>query len=379
MEHFAQQVYFDPAISIPRLRELLREAAADDVCALVVLLGDNAEIGFEQLPEVLSGCPVEEAVGAIFPALVYGDRSYREACLILALRRCTSVSIIQGLASAARRGHPELNRGMDSSDQFRSLLVFVDGLSSGINEFIYQLYDAAGPRVNVIGAGAGSADLVQRPCLFDRDGLYEDAALVIAIDAELSLEMRHGWHSIGGPFLVTGAEGNLIHSLNYRPAFSVYQEMLESYTQTSLGKTAVEELMAFYPFGIERVGGEYIVRDPIRRRGEGILCVGEVSEQTMVYVLHSGREPLIEAAVDAARKVGEHIGEEPEQRLVLLVDCVARSLSLGADFERELEGINATLPARAQVAGVLSIGEIGRCHAGAYEFLNKSTLLGVWR
>ena len=38
-----------------------------------------------------------------------------------------------------------------------------------------------------IGSGAGSLDLVQKPCVFDKDGVYQDRAIVLLLKTNVTV------------------------------------------------------------------------------------------------------------------------------------------------------------------------------------------------
>src|SRR5437879_4286191 len=61
---------------------------------------------------------------------------------------------------------------------------------------------------------------------FHGDQVLTDAVVGagIASDAPLGIGVRHGWHRVGEPMLVTRSEGNRVHALDDRPALDVYLE-----------------------------------------------------------------------------------------------------------------------------------------------------------
>src|SRR5439155_17859323 len=54
--------------------------------------------------------------------------------------------------------------------------------------------------------------------------ILQEAVVAAAIgsDSPIGLAMRHGWHSSGDAMVVTGSDGNQVHTLDDRPALDVY-------------------------------------------------------------------------------------------------------------------------------------------------------------
>lgn len=204
-------------------------------------------------------------------------------------------------------------------------------------------------------------------------GLYQNAAIGCLLDQRVRLGIRHGWKRLAGPFIVTGTEGNELRKLNWQPAMEVYREVVEADAGIKLEQANFFEHAKGYPFGMIREQEEDIVRDPIAVKDDGTLvCVGEVPENSVVYILKGENEQLVEAARQAyedCQGKGAGINESP----LLVVDCISRTLFLEDDFYRELNELQQT---NTIPTGVLSLGEIASFGAGALEFFNKTIVLG---
>jgi hypothetical protein len=222
-------------------------------------------------------------------------------------------------------------------------------------------------------------DFVQRPCLFSNKGMISDAALVAAIPVPFKLGISHGWEVLEGPYLVTKSNGNIIETLNYSPAFDVYKEHTEKNSGLSFSECDFFEISKTYPLGIENLEGEILVRDPIVLEEKSLVCVGEVPENSVVYLLKGTPESLISAAGDAAKiAYGSAEFVDNEDLSVMLFDCIGRSLFLESYFEKELKSIAENLGGYSGVFGALTLGEIGNSVNGPIEWLNKSTTIAVF-
>jgi len=250
------------------------------------------------------------------------------------------------------------------------LLTFVDGLSENISHYLQQLYHNYGNRMKIMGGGAGSLSLVQQPCVFSNEGLFQNAAVLCPIQMEISLGVKHGWEKLHGPVVATRTKANIIYELNWKNAFEVYQQTVEYDSWKKINANNFFEISKAYPFGIARENGEDIVRDPIKVTEDGALvCVGDVPENTVLYILKGKNESLIQSAQSAIASSIKNVTNEIHHTLI--VDCISRTLFLEDEFYKELEAINDAVHKENEESipqGVLSLGEISSNGEGFLEF-----------
>jgi hypothetical protein len=320
--------------------------------------------------------------GGVFPNIIHGARCHARGTLVLGFSESVQVVVVKGLSD--RNGlEPQLQELGAWLDGAASLITLVDGLSSNIESFVDSLYEILGARAPVVGGGAGYLDFVQRPSLFCADGMLEDAALLIALETSIDSGIAHGWQKLEGPFLVTRSHLNVLEELNYCPAFDVYREVVEAHSGMRFADTDFFAISKTYPLGIESVDGDFLVRDPIRRVGDHLVCVGEVPQNATVYLLKGDARLLIESAGDAAAQAlkSRHLrtnGDASSTYRALAFDCISRVLFLDDRFAAELQAINDALPGASSVVGALTLGEIANSKCGAIELMNKSTVVSVY-
>ncbi|MES2627240.1 MAG: FIST C-terminal domain-containing protein, partial [Pseudomonadota bacterium] len=170
-------------------------------------------------------------------------------------------------------------------------------------------------------------------------------------------------------------KGNVLSSLNYASAYSFYQKQVEANTANTHDNFA--SMARNYPLGIENLDGEILVREPIHLKDEQLVCIGEIHENSVVYLLKGKPENLVEAAGQTARSLG--VMEKPRKRdSVLLFDCLSRAQFLGDEFYKELDNISNNLSSKDALFGALTIGEICSNSNGQVRLLNKSTVLAAF-
>ena len=130
-----------------------------------------------------------------------------------------------------------------------------------------------------------------------------------------------------------------------------------------------------YPFGINKIGSEKIVRDPISVSEDGALvCVGEVPEGSFVDILAGNTQSLVNAAGSAMQQGKASYAGESSCQAALFIDCISRVLYLEDNFKLELEAVHDDdLP----LIGALTLGEIANSGDDYLEFYNKTAVIAV--
>ena len=312
-------------------------------------------------------------IGGVFPHVFFDNRVLDRGTVIVGLRDKLTVVVIENLSATQDICNPSLTGLLANPDPL-NLITIVDGLSENIEVLTETLYDQSRGHVCVVGGGAGRADFTPTPCVFTNAGLKSDTALVAATPATFSCGTAHGWETLTGPFLVTGSTGNNIDSLNYEPAFEVYQQEIESLSGRAFNDDNFIDIAKNYPIGIENVDGEFLVRDPIGISGTSIASVGRVPVNSLIYILSSDTNKLIDAAEYAATEATTAANDDSPST-ALVFDCISRALFLEGDFHKEVESLQRGINTNNVMIGATSLGEIGNTNRGPVELLNKSTIV----
>lgn len=346
---------------------------------LLLLLGEASPIDIDDLVEQLGKTPYS-FVGGIFPSVISAESHSQAGVVMETLPALNQTYLIHDLNQGVNL--PDFEAVLDASEDIQlTALILIDGLTSEISEFLAELYDTLGNSVRYLGGGAGSLSLSQKPCVFTREGCFQDAAVIAFISLESQLGVRHGWQRLKGPFPATKTHKNTIVELNWKNAFDVYKEVVEADSHQSINQDNFFEIAKAYPFGIYKEGQEDIVRDPITVNDSGeLVCVGEVPENALLYLLKGDKNSLITSARQAAMDATSDI--QGKLRTLLVVDCISRVLFLDEIFSEELVAFHEPLDLRAKnsvlVEGVLTLGEISSYGDGFLEFFNKTVVVGAF-
>ncbi len=364
----------DTSADVDALSRLLQEvAAAPDVGLIVVLACDANGFTPAALDPLLRAC-TKPLIGGIFPQILEGTQVYQQGTIVAGLRCRATVTTIERLEQSAPDFEARIGGKLKEFEQGRgTLLVFADGWTTRICALIDALFNTFGLDLDYLGAGAGSLSQRRSPCIMTNDGLLSDAAVLALTDIGAGIGVSHGWTPISQAYKVTEADRNTLISLDWRPAFEVYREIVEAHSGRSFEGAEFFDLAKAYPFGIAKLDNEMIVRDPFIHDGARIVCVGDVPRGTYVNVLHGDTDSLIVAAGRArALAQASYRGVTSEPSL-LFIDCVSRVLFLQEAFTREIAAVDTGLP----LIGALTLGEIANSGRECLEFYNKTSVVGL--
>jgi len=345
--------------------ELTTLGSREDVAGLVLLATPSVDVTNEGFETTLQSVSVP-VCGGVFPQVIADGERHDAGLLAIGLPSEPTITVVSELSD------PDASLPANGSE---AAFVFVDAYADpdGVESLIDALFRTYSVGLSVVGGGAGRLD-DDGPSLFTADGVIEDAAVMAVVDQAMGIGVRHGWEELAGPFRVTDADGGTIRELDGEPAFEVYHDAIETNTETTVQRDSFFETATAHPFGISRLDGEPIVRDPFDLDGGAISCFGPVPEGEFVTVLSGEPDTLIGAAEQAADTAlnDETVAEDAETLCVF--DCISRQLYLQDSFDREISAIDTdALP----MVGALTIGEIANDGTGHLDYYNKTAVVAA--
>lgn len=342
--------------------------------AALITVGEHTDIDIKDLVNQLNDSGIK-FMGGLFPKVIHGSSILDKGIVVNTLNKLESMFLIKNISSKKYK-IPKVDF---KEDQDYSLFTYVDGLTSNISHYLSKLYENYGMQTNYFGGGAGSLTLVQKPCVFNNEGVFQDAAVFAIMKMSSRIGVKHGWSKVAGPFIVTRAEGNIIKEINWKNSFEVYKKVVEEHSGKTFTEDNFFEIAKGYPFGILKDGAECIVRDPLAVNDKGeLVCVGELEDNTVVDILNGDEESLVQAAKSAAEA---SIKKALAPKKAILIDCVSRILFLEDNFDKELKAITSTIEdnfGKVSIGGALTLGEISSYGEGFLELYNKTIVVGLF-
>ena len=258
-----------------------------------------------------------------------------------------------------------------------SAIMYMDGMTPYISNLLSTVYRYLGTSVRYLGGGAGTSDFVQKPVVFSEQGMLENSIAIMFTGAEAHISIKHGWEKYKGPFLVTDAKHNFINIINWEYVFNFFFNVL-SKEGVYINANNFREFGSNHPLAFFRENDEYIIRDPFMVRKDGeLVCVGNVDDNALTYVMKGEREKLTKAAVQSAKESLQQAGSATN---LIVYSCLSREHFLGSEIHSEMKEIKSLyhqFPHSQDFSGALTLGAFGSMKTGYLEFFTKSVLTGA--
>ncbi|MBU0656893.1 MAG: FIST C-terminal domain-containing protein [Gammaproteobacteria bacterium] len=370
---FSSVLLTDTAGSVDSLFQHIDAAIAAGAKSLLLLASATNGFTPAQLDHKLRSLSVP-VFGGIFPQILAHGTRMERGSIVYGLPQTVMVRHINNISAEDQDFTNAIDAFAADIPPGSTLMTLVDSAGKRIAAVLESLYEIVGDTCRYLGGGAGCLGLEPVPCLFSNAGLLQDCAQITAIGLPMEIGVGHGWRKFAGPFLVTGAYNNVITTLDYLPAFEVYRKVLEADGDKRCQESLLFECAGTYPFGLEKLEGDILVRSPLLRAGNKLVCVGEIPLNHMLYILKGQANEILNAArqcVQAATINGA------DNTPAFLFECASRAAFLGEHFSEEMASILAALPADTPVIGAITLGEIANNGKSCLEIHNKAIVLGV--
>jgi hypothetical protein len=238
------------------------------------------------------------------------------------------------------------------------LMLLCDGLTPDQREMARGAYDVTSAVVPLVGGAAGD-DLHWRATYTFGEGRILSNGLVcvwLNTSRPMAVAVDHGWRPLGKPMIVTRAEGPTIYELDGQPALDVY--LSERGAALKEDGRSWGEMCMERPVGLPNAYGRYDLRQIHERvPGGGLVLTTGVPEQTVVQVMASDEESLLEGARHVAEEALEELEDEP--RVAVVFSCCTRAPLLRERLPEEVAVISSTLGG-LPAAGFYTCGEFAR-------------------
>ncbi len=384
-----QMVSVGPVIGGPeKLGAELRAAARSMSRPQLVLLYLPIDADHEAFVAAAAQATGLQVVGATTGGAAFTERGWTRKDAVAAVLGGDDarfeIAVARGLQGSDLHAVIEAGRSLTARaagapSQAPWVLTLADAFACDGEALLDALRRSTPPHWRHIGGTAGDDWAFEQTKIFAQGEVLTGAAVFVGILAQSppSLAARHGWAPAegGNVFLVTSIDGNLLRTLDDRPAAEVYAEELRR-----LGLMADDDellqAMATHELGARTsFGTDLKIRAPLAIRDDGTVVLASTLEQgTAVRVMTAEPEGLIAAAGELV----EHaIGRlETRARGAMIFDCAARLQLLGDRYGEQIGAFvgHATFP----VVGMACYGEIAKFGGSLEGFHNTTAAIAVW-
>lgn len=301
-------------------------------------------------------------IGAVVPGLIVGAKFQRQGVLLSAFAATTPRRIfdfsyhdqhVTDLALAALSDFIAQHANEDGAD---TLFLLVDAMIPKITSILDQLYLDIGDQVSYVGTCVGSETFQAVPCLFDNQSFVEAGVYALVFRQHPGAALAHHYRGNESLWVATATAGSYVKSIDGRPAFEVYQQLMASEYGIALDRENFYRYAVHFPFALNRAHGQSIVRIPVLVEEDGsVYCSGEVPENALLSVVRA----ITPGSLETVQEIGAWIRSHTAENSVLVFYCAGRLMHLGAEAgAAELTALVEEL-APTPLFGALSLGEIG--------------------
>lgn len=182
--------------------------------------------------------------------------------------------------------------------------------------------------------------------------LTDSLALLAAVgNFEFNILVLNNYHTIGSPGCITKADGQIIHSINNKPAKQFIEEKLGR-ALNKLDNGTITLLAKEDPHSEKKSIHSFVVEDDLNETSVKLfsgLKQGrwvQVSQTTINHIKNSLTHSNFQNI-------------NPNSQNIMLISCTGRKHILQGDFNYELMAIKQHFPNLKALSGFLSFGEIG--------------------
>jgi hypothetical protein len=257
-----------------------------------------------------------------------------------------------------------------------TMLINPEGLGVTMSSFVQSVFDTAGAGITLVGGSAGDELKFESTYQFWNDAVLTNSVTGIFFPPEISIGIgiQHGWSAAGDLMVVTKSEGNIIYELDNQPALDVFLKGINASTD-NVTQEYLTEVSESYSIGISDISGNYEVRHIYAPTpNKGIVCFGEIPQESIACIMKGSTETLIEAAEQAAREaLSKHKNKKVQAAIVF--DCAARAMVLKENTNKEIQSIQKVLGQDVPIFGFYTYGEICAFEGGQPKFQNRTIIV----
>lgn len=241
------------------------------------------------------------------------------------------------------------------ADSLRHVFILSDGLIVNGSELARGLSNVLPDGVSITGGMAGDGTRFGTTYVVAQGQAETGIVAAIGFYGE-TLRAQSGcsagWEEFGAERHITHSEGNVLYTIDNKPALELYKSYLGEFAADLPGSGLR------FPMSVRKnVTSFPLIRTllAIDEETQSLTFAGDIPNGGLCRLMKTNMDSLIEHAGLAAET--SKIDQE-EEFLVLLVSCVGRRLVLGQLCEEELEIIREILGEKAILTGFYSYGEL---------------------
>ncbi len=245
-------------------------------------------------------------------------------------------------------------------------------------EIIKGIEEGFGAEVTVFGGMAGDDLLLKGPLVFTYGKKSSTGVVAIIIDED-KIDVKGiatcGWKPIGTTKTVTSSSGNIVYTIDDRPALDLVIKYLGLDMDLDTQKDVLTNIGAYYPLQLERENAVPVMRTAMfgNREDRSLICAGNVPQGAKVRFSLPPDFDVIDTVVSECTDLKNE--KQNDADAMIMFSCISRYLSFGVMTSEEIERVIKVWD--VPMIGFFSYGEFGKSKNGKHEFHNNTCCVVV--
>lgn len=236
----------------------------------------------------------------------------------------------------------------------RLCLTFPDGLTSNCTGVVEGIKSVLGQDFPIFGGAAADDWKFEKTTQFFGDEVASDSVPVLLFCGDLNFAFgcAHGWSPFTKRVEVTHSEGNVVYTIDDRPALEFYRH----YVGTDASPSAEYPLAVF----TNRESDDFYLRAGMSYDSDkgSITYAGDVPKSSWVQISKTSRDNIITGCKESLASAVSKFPQASSHQAALIFSCAARKEQLGTRTELEADALQVQLGPDIPTAGFYCYAEI---------------------
>jgi len=251
-----------------------------------------------------------------------------------------------------------------------STLLSANGKMIDGETLVRNIEKITGPNISMFGGMAGDDITFTGTYVFTANQSTDYGMAVLVLNEEkikLYGMAISGWKPMGVSRTVTNSEGNLIYTIDNKPALEMYLRFLGKERSTADDQIKFfDSIGIHYPFQIEREGREPKICNPIGydKEKKALMCESDVPQGSKFRFSTPPDFEIIDTVITKANELKDETNADADA--LLIFSCAGRLSALGPMAQQENDGLAEVW--KVPMTGFYTYGEFGKGINGKHEF-----------
>ncbi|NND71218.1 MAG: hypothetical protein HKN43_06540 [Rhodothermales bacterium] len=339
------------------------------------------------LDKIMAEYPHLELIGCTTDGELSSATGFAEDSIVLILIQSDNVhfragigdGVVENPAKAAKEAVAMARENLDAP--IKLCITNPAGIGTYSPAVLEAIHESVGPNVPICGGLAGDQSRMETTYQFYKGTVYTNAVPVILFAGPLnvSVGVRSGWTPVGSAHRVTHAEGNIVYTIDDKPAKDLW---VKYFGDVENFNALLAHGISVFPYegqGETSNDATAAIRDsyfsaPSSFRDDGSIGVlTPIPSDVVVRFSDATRDDIVDSTASSiTQAMTAYPGERPDAALIF--SCAGRRILLGTRVTEEARLLRDNIGEGIPFAGFYTYGEfcplqssmIPQAHGGTF-------------